>query len=105
MNNKYIVDTDAVDTAVEALRKLQSECLKYFDLNMPTSSHDMGQTHQELQLLYTNLKNSWRKFDELISKTIEFLGKDSETIISNDTSSAKALDDTSYGDSFGGGFR
>lgn len=91
MSNKYIVDTDAVDKAVEDLKKLQEDCLEYYNMKMPESSHDMGQTHNEIQLLHENLKDNWKKFDELISKTIEFLGKDSETVITSDKTSADAL--------------
>ena len=91
MSNKYIVDTDVVDKAVEDLKKLQNDCLSYYNMKIPESTYDLGQTHYEIQMLHENLKENWRKFDELISKTIEFLGKDSETIIISDKNSANAL--------------
>lgn len=97
MSNKYIVDTDAVDKAVKELKALQEECYSYYNKNIPTSQYDMGKTHDEIQLLHENLKNNWRKFDELISKTIEFLGKDSETIITSDKLSAANISGTSKG--------
>lgn len=97
MSNKYIVDTDAVDKAVKELKALQEECYSYYNKNIPTSQYDMGKTHDEIQLLHENLKNNWRKFDELISKTIEFLGKDSETIITLDKSSAANISGASKG--------
>lgn len=93
--SKYIVDTDAVDTAVEKLRKLQEDCLEYYNTKMPESSHDIGETHNEILTLYENLMKTWKKFDELISKTIEFLGEDSKTIIAADKSSAAAIDSPS----------
>lgn len=91
MSNKYIVDTDVVDKAVEDLKKLQNDCLSYYNMKIPESAYDLGQTHDEIQLLHENLKENWRKFDELISKTIEFLGKGNEAIITSDKTSADAI--------------
>ncbi len=88
---KYIVDTDVVDQAVKELKSLQEECLEYYNIAMPESSYDMGNTHNEIIELYENLRNTWSKFDELISKSIEFLGKDSETVITADKEAADAL--------------
>ena len=97
MSNKYIVDTDAADTAIKDLKELQKECLEYYNMKMPESTKDMGNTHDEIQLLHKNIKENWKKFDELISKTIEFLGKDSETVITSDKSSAALIENGSKG--------
>lgn len=91
MSNKYVVDTDVIDEAVASLKQLQKICAEYSKSKLPKAGKDKGQTHQEMVRFMKNINKSFADFEILISKTIEFLGGESQTIQESDKKSAQNI--------------
>lgn len=89
--SKYVVDTEVIDDAVQQLVKLKSQCSDYATRKIPESEDDIGKTHKQVVAVMNSVLNTWSKFEELIDKTVQFLGKESETVLINDKNSSKKI--------------
>lgn len=87
----FKVDKEQVDNSVETLRKLLEECEEAYTKEIPESTVDKGQTHNELSDLCNNIKTTCYYLGELINNTILFLGKSSEMFEISDKESAAAI--------------
>lgn len=87
----FKVDKEQVDNSVETLRKLLEECEEAYTKEIPESTVDKGQTHNELSDLCNNIKTTCYYLGELINNTILFLGKSSEMFEMSDKESAAAI--------------
>lgn len=91
MGNKYVVDTDVIDEAIESLKKLQSECERNANSKLPKNNKDKGKTHNESALFLKNLRASFVEMENLIGKTIEFLGGERDSVSQSDKASANEI--------------
>lgn len=91
MGNRYVVDTDVIDEAIVSLKKLQSTCSKYSKSKLPKDNKDKGKTHEESKAFLEKLTASFAEMENLISKTIEFLGGESESVTQSDKASASEI--------------
>ena len=89
--SKFKVDNEQIDATVETLKTLLTKCEELYDKEVPFSDVDKGQTHEELISVCDNIRTTCYYFGQLISNTIEFLGKSSEMFKQSDKNSANAI--------------
>lgn len=91
----FKVDNEQVKKSVETLKKLLDECEELYNKEIPESTVDKGQSHNELLVLCENVKITCQYLGELINNTILFLGDSSEMFETSDKEGAKAIADSS----------
>ena len=90
-SNKFEIDYSQIEESVTKLRKLLEACNIEYNIGIPTSAVDKGQTHLELNLLCENMKSASFELGELINNTILFLGQSSEMFKESDTIESNEL--------------
>lgn len=91
--SKFKVDNEQVNAAVETLRNLLEKCEEAYEVKIPVSDVDKGQTHDELTSVCENIKSTCYDFGQLIHNTILFLGEASDMFEKSDKDSAAAIKD------------
>lgn len=91
--SKFKVDNEQINAAVETLKKLLKECEDAYNVEIPASDVDKGETHDELIIVCDNIRHTCYCYGQLIHNTIGFLGKSSEMFEQSDRNSANAIKD------------
>lgn len=89
--SKFKVDNEQVNAAVDTLRNLLEKCEEAYEVKIPVSDVDKGQTHDELISVCENIKSTCYDFGQLIHNTILFLGEASDMFEKSDKDSAAAI--------------
>ena len=91
LGNRVYVNIDEIDTGVKKLKILKDRCEIAKKKKFPSSSHDKGELHNELDALHKNVISSWKTLENLIDKSIQFLSGMSKNITQNEKISSKAV--------------
>lgn len=84
MGTQYKVDTDSLQTQIEALTTLLGE-FPAEAFSQLTSDADMGETHEQINSAYSLLQQAQRQLVSLIEYTRDFFQKYRNAVLGNDT--------------------